>query len=107
MTADILIVPDRTPPRISDERHRRHVEAEGGYGASYAEVEVDRVVVSLTRGAPWVFGGPARETRTVGMVAIEVCKTCLYAATTCLHTKSTWRKGGKRLLCDLCGVDGT
>lgn len=52
-----------------------------------------------------------------GWVSIDICSRCQLISTYCHHKKCTWvgepsddlddEEGGERLICDLCGVDGT
>lgn len=72
--------------------HQRHVEASGLI--SYTIRRIDN---------------------ELGSIELEICDSCYYIVTHCLHTKCTWHgeysedldTGSQKLLCDLCGIDGT
>lgn len=52
-----------------------------------------------------------------GRVSLTICSLCHLTHAFCHHKKCTWvgepsddlddEEGGERLICDLCGVDGT
>lgn len=86
-------------------RHRKHCQEEGRASFMAETLDVERVVPcpdECPEPHPYHYRNVV-----IGEVMVEVCTTCLYTTTTCMHTKNTWHDSGQILLCDVCGIDGT
>lgn len=42
-----------------------------------------------------------------GSMTLLVCGECRLIEAYCNHDKNSWNEDGTKLLCDLCGIDGT
>jgi hypothetical protein len=83
----VAVVAVPQPNRVD---HELHAFKDGGYSARYAS------------SVPVVFGDGMS-----GKLTVEMCLTCGYATARCEHEHNVWNDDRTKLLCGLCGHDGT